>query len=134
MSECCLTIKKLAIIQIYQEQVTFEMRWLVSWFMMFNATFKNISDISWLPFLLVKETGSSSRKKNNRPAVSHWQIYHIMLHRVHLAWARFELTTLVVIGTDCIGSCKSNYHEITTTTTPLFGKLNTIIQRLENIF
>jgi hypothetical protein len=24
----------------------------------------------------------------------------------------FELTTLVVIGTDCIGSYKSNYHTI----------------------
>ena len=33
--------------------------------------------------------------------------YHIMLYRVHLAWAGFELTTLVVIGTDCTGSCKS---------------------------
>jgi hypothetical protein len=30
----------------------------------------------------------------------------------------FELTTLVVIGTDCIGSCKSNYHTITTMTVP----------------
>jgi hypothetical protein len=30
----------------------------------------------------------------------------------------FELTTLVVIGTDCTGSCKSNYHMITTMTTP----------------
>ena len=29
----------------------------------------------------------------------------------------FELT-LVVIGTDCIGSCKSNYHTIMTTTAP----------------
>ena len=29
------------------------------------------------------------------------KIYHIMLY----PWARFELTTLVVIGTDCIGSC-----------------------------
>jgi len=38
----------------------------------------------------------------------------IMLYRVHLAWVGFELTTLVVIGTDCIGSCKSNYHTITT--------------------
>ena len=28
----------------------------------------------------------------------------------------FEHTTLVVKGTDCIGSCKSNYHAITTTT------------------
>jgi len=25
----------------------------------------------------------------------------------------FELTTLVVIGTDCTGSCKSNYHMLT---------------------
>jgi hypothetical protein len=31
----------------------------------------------------------------------------------------FELTTLVVIGTDCICSCKSIYHTITTTTTPI---------------
>jgi hypothetical protein len=30
----------------------------------------------------------------------------------------FELTTLVVIGTDGTGSCKSNYHTITTTTAP----------------
>jgi hypothetical protein len=26
--------------------------------------------------------------------------------------------TLVVIGTDCTGSCKSNYHTIITMTTP----------------
>jgi hypothetical protein len=38
-----------------------------------------------------------------------------MLYRVHLAWAGFELTS-VVIGTDYIGSCKSNYHTITRTT------------------
>jgi hypothetical protein len=30
---------------------------------------------------------------------------------------RFKLTTVVVIGTDCTGSCKSNYHTITATTT-----------------
>jgi hypothetical protein len=41
--------------------------------------------------------------------------YHIM-YRVHLPWAWFELTTLVVIGTDCTCSCKSNYHPIMTTT------------------
>ena len=28
----------------------------------------------------------------------------------------FEFATLVVIGTDCTRSCKSNYHAITTTT------------------
>ena len=41
--------------------------------------------------------------------------YHIMLYRVHLALARFEYT-LVVICTDCVGSCKSTYHTITNTT------------------
>ena len=45
------------------------------------------------------------------------KLCHIM-YRVHLAWAGFELTTLVVIGTDGIDSCKSNYHTITTMTVP----------------
>ena len=45
------------------------------------------------------------------------KLYHIKLYAS--PWSRFELTS-VVIGTDCIGSCKSNYHTITTmTATPL---------------
>jgi hypothetical protein len=39
----------------------------------------------------------------------------IKQYGIHLAMNRFELTILVVISTDCIGSCKSNYHTITTT-------------------
>jgi len=42
-----------------------------------------------------------------------YTIYHIKLYRVHLAWVGFKRKTLVVIGTDCIGS--STYHAITTT-------------------
>ena len=53
------------------------------------------------------------------------KLHHILLYWVHLAWARFELTTLVVIGTDCIGSCKSNYHKIMTTTTPIWTRYYT---------
>ena len=41
------------------------------------------------------------------------KLYHIMLYTS--TWSRFELTTIVVIGADCIGSCKSNYHTITAT-------------------
>ena len=41
-----------------------------------------------------------------------------MLYREHLAWTGFELKTLVVIGTDRIGSYKSNYYKITTITNP----------------
>jgi hypothetical protein len=44
-------------------------------------------------------------------------------HWVHLAWAGFELTKLVVIGTDCIGSLKSNYHTITTAPCVLYVTL-----------
>jgi len=32
------------------------------------------------------------------------KLYHIMLYRVHLVWAGFELIMLVVIDADCIGS------------------------------
>jgi len=49
--------------------------------------------------------------------------YHIMLNRVHLAWAGFKLM-LVVIGTDCIGSYKSNYNMITIMTAPIITFLN----------
>ena len=30
------------------------------------------------------------------------KLYHIMLYQVHIIWAGFKLSTLVVIGTDCI--------------------------------
>ena len=50
------------------------------------------------------------------------KLYHIKLYQVHLARAGFELTTLVVIGTDWKSSCKSNYHTITTTRWSLWNK------------
>ena len=47
------------------------------------------------------------------------KLYHTMLYGVHLASAvRFKLTTLMVIGTDCIGSFISNCHTFTATTDP----------------
>ena len=79
----------------------------MSVFMVFNATFDNISVISWQSVLLVEETGVPG--ENHRPVTSYWETY-----RYTFPWIGFELTTLVVIGTDCTGSCKSNYHTITT--------------------
>ena len=80
--------------------------------MVFNATFNNISVISWWSVLLVEETG-----ENHRPVASHSQT---LSHNVVQSTPRLSgipTHTLVVIDTDCIGSCKSNYHMITT---PLF--------------
>ena len=58
--------------------------------------------------------------QNHRPDLPQVtaKLYHIMLHTS--PWAGFELTTSVVIDTDCIGSCKSNYHTITATTNPVY--------------
>ena len=53
------------------------------------------------------------------------KLYHIVLYRANLASAGFELTTLMVMGADGIISCKSNYHTITTTTTPYSIVLST---------
>ena len=79
----------------------------------FLASFNNISVILWRLVLLVEETRVPS--ENQQPVASHWQtLSYTAVVRVHLAW--FELTTLVVICTDCIGSY--NYHMITSMTVP----------------
>jgi hypothetical protein len=44
------------------------------------------------------------------------KLYHIMLYAS--PWSLFEPTTSVVIGADCIGRCKSNYHEVMATMAP----------------
>jgi hypothetical protein len=59
--------------------------------MVFNATFNNIS---------------GGLGENHRSVTD--KLYHIMWYTS--PWSRFELTSSVVIDTDCIGSCKLNYH------------------------
>ena len=79
---------------------------------MFNDTFNYILAISLRSVLLVEEPGVPG--ENHRTAASHWKT--LSHNIVHLAWAGFELKTLVVIGNDCTCSCKLNYLTIMTTT------------------
>ena len=91
---------------------------------MFNATFNNISVISWRSVLLVEETRVPPENQ-----VPSWRMS--LTNFIILCCTprpdRDSNSTSVVIYTDCIDSCKSNYHMMTATTVPpRIGKLQEV--------
>ena len=95
-------------------------------FTVFNTTFNNISVIS-RQSNLIGGGNWSTRKKPQTSRMSLTNFITISRLEYTSPWVGFKLTTLVVIGTDFIGSCKSNYRTITTTLSPKILKLISIL-------
>jgi hypothetical protein len=68
--------------------------------MVFNATFNNISVLSWLSVSLMEETG-----ENHRPVTSHWQ----------------TLSHNVVLSTPCHEQGSNSLLQVPTTRTKTYG-------------
>jgi hypothetical protein len=76
----------------------------------------------WNPMQSLKERSVLLVEETEVPGENHRlpQVTDKMYHMYweDLACAGFELITLVVLCTDCIGNNKPKYHTITTTTAP----------------
>ena len=62
---------------------------------------------------MVSFIGGRSRNTRRKPPTCRKSLTNFITCCIEytLPWTGFEITTLVKIGTDCTGSCKSTYHD-----------------------
>ena len=86
------------------------------WCLMPLSTIFQLPYISWRSVFI----GGGNLRTRRKPDLLQVtdKLDHIIVYTS--PWSRFKLTTTVVIGTHCLGSCKSKYHTITATTAPQF--------------
>jgi hypothetical protein len=90
------------------------------WFLVFNATFNSISDIVSKNVNWNTARWTLSNNQSINQSINHYthsikcKKYTYCCIEIISPWTGFELTTLVVIDTDCTGRCKSKlpyYHD-----------------------
>ena len=75
--------------------------------------FMPLSTIFQLTYIFgVSFIGGGNRITWRKPPTCHKSLTNFLTYcmKYTLPWTEFEFTPLVVVGTDCTGNCKSNYH------------------------
>ena len=81
------TVKRLILLFVYFSTSMF------GWFMVLNATFNNISVISWWSLLLVEGTGVPG--ENHWPATTHWQTLYLSKYN-HYSNSLYQFDILLI--------------------------------------
>ena len=109
----CYVIFKSLLFECIDFQTLEDDDWLVGLFLLVWWCLTPLSTI----FQLYRGGQFYLWRTRGKPLTCHWQT--LLSHNVvHLALIEIRTHDIVVICTDCIGSCKSNYHTITATTAP----------------
>ena len=92
-------------------------KWMV-WLGLIYGVYRHFQNyVSYIIAVSFIGVGNHNTRRNHRPVASHW---HILSHNVVSSTSRHKRASNSQLSrfTDCTGSCKFNYNENTTMTTP----------------